>query len=917
MPLLTLLLLLWPLSLGISQENDTCLSCHGEPAFTAERNGKTVSLHVDGERFSASVHGGLACADCHKDLAGAEIPHPAPLAKVACGACHEDIDKKFSDSLHGKALARDDKLAPRCQNCHGSHDIIPPSNPESSVSPIKIPFVCGSCHREGAPVQTQRPIHQRHILENYSESIHGEGLLKKGLSVSANCASCHTAHSILPHTDPKSAIARGNIVTTCTRCHSLIENVHRKVIKGELWEKKPHVIPVCVACHQPHKVRKVFYDQGMADKDCLNCHGRAGHKDEKGRYLHVQVKELVSSVHAKVACSQCHAGVMPSKKRPCETVTKKVDCSVCHNTQNDDFSGSVHGKLLRLGNPNAPQCTECHGMHKILGKNDPASATYPINVPDLCSRCHREGEKATVRYKGKEHEISKNYLESIHGKGLLKSGLVVTAMCTNCHTAHRELPVGDPASSVNQNNIAATCGRCHRGVYEKYAGSIHSSAVNKTKEELPVCSTCHTAHTIRRADEDRFKLAIMARCGRCHEKIAKTYFETYHGKVSLLGYAKTAKCHDCHGAHDVYPVPDPRSRLSRKNVVATCRACHPGATKRFAGYLTHSTHHDPVKYPLIFLTFWLMTSLLIGTFTVAGLHTLLWLPRSLQLRRRRSRVPLEPGAKQFVRFTPLNRLLHGLMIVSFITLAGTGMMLKYSYAGWAAALSRILGGFESAGYLHRMAAVIMIGIFIAHLRDLVKRKRREFGSWKEMLMGPDTMLFTRKDLLEIKATFKWYLGRGPRPAYGRWTYWEKFDYFAVFWGIAIIGSTGLTLWFPELITRLLPGWIINIAAIIHSDEALLAVGFIFTVHFFNTHFRPDKFPMDTVIFTGRVPLDELKEDRPAEYEELLAQGRLDQCLAEPLAGRTLRLMRIFGFMALAIGLTLIIGIIYATLFVYK
>ena len=112
------------------------------------------------------------------------------------------------------------------------------------------------------------------------------------------------------------------------------------------------------------------------------------------------------------------------------------------------------------------------------------------------------------------------------------------------------------------------------------------------------------------------------------------------------------------------------------------------------------------------------------------------------------------------------------------------------------------------------------------------------------------MLPGKQDLAEFIQSLKWFLRRGPRPAYGRWTYWEKFDYFAVFWGVAIIGATGLLLWFPVVFTRVLPGWVLNVATIIHSDEALLAVGFIFTVHFFNTHFRPEKFPMDTVIFTG-------------------------------------------------------------------
>ena len=148
-----------------------------------------------------------------------------------------------------------------------------------------------------------------------------------------------------------------------------------------------------------------------------------------------------------------------------------------------------------------------------------------------------------------------------------------------------------------------------------------------------MCSDCHTAHSIRRTDVDGFKLEIMDKCGRCHQEIARTYFDTYHGKVSRLGYTKTAKCYDCHGAHDILPVADPRSHLSRTNVVATCQKCHPGATRRFAGYLTHATHHDPQKYPLLFWAFWGMTALLVGTFVVSGIHTLLWLPRAVQMRR--------------------------------------------------------------------------------------------------------------------------------------------------------------------------------------------------------------------------------------------------------------------------------------------
>jgi len=617
-----------------AQENGDCLGCHGDRSLETKRAGKRVSLFVDEKRFSASVHGSLTCTGCHADLDGAELPHDTPLKKVDCGTCHDDARKMAQEDLHGRAAARGDPLAPRCSDCHGEHDILPVRSVESAVAPQRIPFVCGKCHREGSPVTRQREIHQSNIIENYTESIHGEGLLRKGLVVTATCASCHTPHHILPHTDPRSSIARRNIAATCTRCHAQIEAVHRKVIRGALWEKEQHVLPACVDCHQPHKARKVFYDQGMADKDCMSCHeDRAIKASRDGRSLHVDAAELAGSMHAKTACSQCHSGVNSSSRRPCETLTGPVDCSACHAQMVEQYQGSIHGKLFAKNDPNAPTCRECHGSHGILGKTNSASKTFPTNVPDLCARCHREGEKAAVRYTGIEHDIINRYTESIHGKGLLKSGLVVTAMCTDCHTAHGELPESDPASSVNVNNIPSTCGRCHHGIEEMFVKSVHSPRVTHTDKDLPVCSDCHSAHSIRRTDLQGFQLEIMDQCGRCHREIARTYFDTYHGKVSRLGYTKTAKCYDCHGAHDILPVDNPNSHLSRANVVTTCQKCHPGATRRFAGYLTHATHHDPRKYPWLFWTFWGMTTLLVGTFVVGGVHTLLWIPRAVQWRR--------------------------------------------------------------------------------------------------------------------------------------------------------------------------------------------------------------------------------------------------------------------------------------------
>ncbi len=450
-----------------------------------------------------------------------------------------------------------------------------------------------------------------------------------------------------------------------------------------------------------------------------------------------------------------------------------------------------------------------------------------------------------------------------------------------------------------------------------FVTSVHSPEVTRTPKKLPVCSECHSAHNIQRTDLSDFRLHIMDQCGRCHEAITASYFETFHGKVSKLGYLKTAKCYDCHGAHDILSVTNPRSRLSRANIVKTCAQCHTTAHRQFAGYLTHATHHDPARYPFLYYTFWGMTCLLIGTLFVSGVHTLLWMPRSLAYRRAMGNSHGSEPAVYIRRFTVYQRNLHLMVICSFLGLALSGMILKFSYASWARALAHLLGGFEAAGWIHRFCAVATLSYFALHLWDLVRRRRHLGVSWREFIVHEESMLFNRRDWREFIDSLKWFVGLCKRPDYGRWTYWEKFDYFAVFWGVAVIGGTGLILWFPTVFTRVLPGWIVNVATTIHSDEALLAVAFIFSIHFFNTHFRPEKFPIDTVIFTGGMPLEEFKRDRPREHAQLVESGELEQRLMPAPLPLVEKVWRRFGFGALAIGLLLIALILYAVVFEYR
>jgi cytochrome b subunit of formate dehydrogenase len=226
----------------------------------------------------------------------------------------------------------------------------------------------------------------------------------------------------------------------------------------------------------------------------------------------------------------------------------------------------------------------------------------------------------------------------------------------------------------------------------------------------------------------------------------------------------------------------------------------------------------------------------------------------------------KPQAKpeEYWRFNIYHRVVHLLVLASFFGSTISGMPLKYPNAGWSRWLTRLQGGVEVMGIIHRISAVIIAIYCLMHLAYIVHyvlaRKKKPWG--------PDTPVPSIKDVRDIWRNVLYFLGQGSRPLFDHFTYFEKFDYLAVFWGVPIIGLSGLVLWFPSFFTKFLPGIAINVAHIMHSDEALLAVGFIFIVHLFNTHIQFEKFPLNKVMFNGKVTAEELRHERPLEWERM-------------------------------------------------
>jgi cytochrome c551/c552/thiosulfate reductase cytochrome b subunit len=600
---------------------------------------------------------------------------------------------------------------------------------------------------------------------------------------------------------------------------------------------------------------------------CLACHGNEGFAmpgaDGKMRSLHVRKENFERSVHGKRQCVECHKDIteIPHQK----VAQRKVSCVQCHEA-----------------------------LWAIAQKENktPENARLGVVV----------------------EQINK-YMHSIHARPNRDDQSRTNATCYNCHDAHYVYPKGSAARTEWRLSIPDACGQCHAKQREAYATSLHGREVlEKRNLYAAVCSDCHTTHDIETPEADPIRLLITRNCGTCHAGALKTYTETYHGQVNTLGYAHTAKCFDCHGSHAIQRVSDAASTVHPDNRLGTCRKCHTGATTGFATFEPHATSRDFSRYPQVWIATKFMIALLAGVFLFFWTHTALWFYREYKDRKEGKARPhvvvdesLQLQGKQYQRFGPVWRLAHLVFALSVMTLVLTGMAVFFADTAWAKAVAAAFGGPKTTAIVHRTAAAIMLGIFFVHLVYLAFRIGRNWRTFR--WFGPVSLVPTWQDLKDIVAMFAWFTGRRPRPVFDRWTYWEKFDYWAVFWGMAIIGGSGLMLAFPQVTTSVLPGWMLNVATIVHGEEAVLAAVFLFTVHFFNNHFRPDKFPLDTVMFTGAVPLEEFRREHALEYQRLVETGQLAKHLVDaPSRSMTLG-SKVLGFTLIAIGLALLVLVV--------
>ena len=627
-----------------------------------------------------------------------------------------------------------------------------------------------------------------------------------------------------------------------------------------------------------------------------------------------------------VACLSCHDGKQGKLEVPAADGEKRALVAV----EPEKFGASVHSDM---------ECIACHP--EIHDSFTPHKKIPGEKRPD-CVQCHQKLGEAAIREKAAGErrrfrlvaESIESYRTSYHSRSNQDDPTRVNASCNDCHNVHsfNVPPRGSPARTDWHLGIPDLCGKCHTDQVKTWGKSVHGREMKqKLNAKSADCADCHTAHQVVNSSSNQFKLAVTAGCGNCHEDAYESYRATYHGKVATLGFTYAAKCFDCHGSHEVEPSKSPKARMHLDNRLESCQECHSGkkdvplATAGFVSFSPHGTSDDFVTYPEIWLTTKFMIALLVGVFAFFWVHSILWWYREYMDRKqgkahwhiRSHDIPAEVLAegerrtdlshKYVRRFGPMWRLAHLLFALSVMTLVLTGMSAFYAETGWAKAVMATFGSPKTAGLVHRVAAFTMLGIFFLHLIAVSANILRNWKDFK--IFGPDSFVPNWKDMYDMIGMFKWFVGKGPRPAIERWSYWEKFDYWAVFWGMAIIGGSGMMLAFPHIVAQYAPGWVFNIAAVVHGEEAFLAAVFLFTVHFFNNHFRPDKLPPpDVVMFTGAQSLEEFRHEHTAQYQRLVETGELEKYLVEaPSAPFTLG-SRILGLALIACGLALLVMI---------
>jgi len=439
----------------------------------------------------------------------------------------------------------------------------------------------------------------------------------------------------------------------------------------------------------------------------------------------------------------------------------------------------------------------------------------------------------------------------------------------------------------DHSRIASKCAACHQSQVKEVGMSVHGKAgLLKSFPEGTLCLTCHEVNHIVRdpVKSANFQLDQFTKipedipCMRCHGDVTITsayklaqhvpsrFEESLHYRKAMLGDRQAPLCSACHTNHAVLRTEDPSSPVHISHRDKLCAKCHPGANANFASVFDH-TPITMAQKPLEYIVIALFKALTLGTFMALGLFILLDVISTIRASVwSRGRHPVKKSTQYIIRLPDHIRLQHFLMLGSVITLCLTAWPLLAPDAPITKSLVGIVGGVRVVAIIHRIAGFVMIGDFIYHVVYLGILFKRG-GRVHPMVPVP-------KDLIDLWHMIQFFFGlRETRPEFNQFAFHEKFDYWAVFWGVAMMGGSGVVLTFPVWTAKVLPGWAISISNIVHADEALLAGIVLFIWHFYNVHLKPGIFPMNWAWITGRMRKDIYEHEHGGHVKQLKREGK--------------------------------------------
>jgi cytochrome b subunit of formate dehydrogenase len=620
-----------------------------------------------------------------------------------------------------------------------------------------------------------------------------------------------------------------------------------------------------------------LWAQPVTKDVCLGCHSVPGlQKTRDGKNISLQIDKdtFDRSIHGAFECTTCHSDI---SQVPHKSELKPVQCDTCHAVSVKAYTESIHAKARAQGFKEPPTCRSCHGdIHKLVVRSEPASPVNPKNIAKTCAVCHADTEMAK-KFRIPVVRPVEAYLQSVHARAVAagKGG----AVCTDCHGAHTILPANDASSQISRPKVPETCGRCHANVLTTYRQSIHGEAVARGLRDAPVCTDCHGEHRILARNEPNspvFTTNVAGEtCGRCHADTRMSerfglppdkvpaFQDSFHGLALRAGQLTAANCASCHGVHDIRPSSDPRSHVHKTNLPATCGKCHPGAGTRFALGPVHvsATANFPLLFGIRIIYLWLI-GLTIGFMIVHNALDLVHKSRHPSEMR-----PFAITGEVPERMSRSLRWQHGLIMVSFPVLAYTGFALTYPESWWAAPLLHWEASFGLRGFIHRVAALVLVGTLLWHLAELGYSEARRNRLKKQKLGW--------QDFRDLWHTVRYNLGfESQRPRFGEFNYAEKLEYWAFIWGMIVMTITGLLLWFENFSLTYLPKVATDIATTIHFYEAALATLAIFFWHLYWVIYDPEVYPMDAAWWHGRSP-DARVRERMAKEDDATSHGETE------------------------------------------